>query len=216
MNAASIVDEFVAAGQRPVGRTARERFDRRFDELWLANEADATTALNELAAAASTHSSALEALLGVVQRHRLAQPGIRSLILDPHDIEDLEQAVLAVVATRLDQFAGRSKFTTWLFTVGKNEARMLLRHRSRRPRTGAELPETGYLARLSTLLVERDLVERSLESLPEEFRVVLLLREVEHLEYSEIAARLDVPVGTVRSRLSRARQLMASAVRDLG
>ena len=195
--------------------TARTQLEQRYRELRSSESPDSHVLIDELAAVAKQSASAMEALLGLVQQHGLAIPAIRQVLIDRSDVEDTEQAVLATVALRLDQFDGRSRFTTWLYRVASNEAKSLIRMRSRRPATGAELPDLGYLARLSTILGQRDLIDRALGELPEKYRVVLLAREVQQLDYEEIASTLDLPLGTVRSRLHRARELMATAISSL-
>lgn len=194
---------------------ARSQVERFYRSLRASNDEGAHELMDALADAAKQSAPAMETLLGLVQQHSLAVPAIRRVLINPADVDDTEQAALASVALRLNQFDGRSRFTTWLYTVASNEAKSLLRMRSRRPATGAELPETGYLAHLSTLLGQRDMIDRALEQLPEKFREVLIAREVRQLDYEEIAATLDLPVGTVRSRLHRARELMATSIAEL-
>lgn len=191
---------------------ARSQVEQQYRSLRSAEEDGQHQLMDSLAAAAKLSPPAMETLLGLVQEHSLAIPAIRRILINAADIEDTEQAVLASVALRLHQFDGRSRFTTWLYQVASNEAKTLLRMRSRRPATGAELPDSGYLAHLSTLLGQRDLIDRALEELPEKFREVLVAREVRQLDYEEIAVSLDLPVGTVRSRLHRARELMATSI----
>lgn len=190
---------------------ARARLENEY-QLLRGRSADGPL-LDRLAVAAATSPAALEALLGLIRANRLAQPAIRRLVVDETDVDDVEQAVLAVVALKVSQFRGEARFTTWLHRVAGNEAKMFIRARLRRPpAAGSESPERGYLARLSSVIGNRDVVERALDAIPEHYRVALVLREVEHLGYEEIADRLDVPVGTVRSRLHKARELMAREI----
>lgn len=199
---------------RTGGQIAGERLHRRFDALWAAKDDAAHALLDQLAAQAVHDDRSLEALIAIVQRHRLARPAIRRLVLDADDVDDIEQSTLAIVASRLDQFEQRSRFTTWLFRVATNEAKMLLRTRSRRPQAAdAEVPEGTYLARLSSIVADQSMVTEALAQLSDDYRAVLILREYDRLDYDEIARVLDVPVGTVRSRLNRARQLVATLVR---
>ena len=137
---------------------------------------------------------------------------------DEDDADDVTQRVLVRLHERLADWEGRARFTTWLHQVATNEAKMLIRSRSRRPITTNDdrIPEIGYLARLSTLVGDRDVIDRALRALPDLYREVLLLREVEQLGYDEIADRLEVPIGTVRSRLAKARQLLARAIDEVG
>jgi len=191
---------------------ARSQIEQQYRSLRGSEDDGQHQLIDSLADAAKGSPAAMETLLGLVQTHTLAMPAIRRILLNAADIEDTEQAVLATVALRLQQFDGRSRFTTWLYQVASNEAKGLLRMRSRRPATGAELPDSGYLAHLSTLLGQRDLIDRALAELPEKSREVLIAREVQQMDYEEIAAAFGVPVGTVRSRLHRARELMATSI----
>lgn len=155
-----------------------------------------------------------DAVLRTVEQHRLARPALHRLLIDTDDIEDAEQATLVAVGLRLDQFAATSRFTTWLHQIATNEAKMLIRSRERRPATSVAEPETTpFLARLSTMLADRDLVERALGELPDDLRRTITLREIDGLDYADIAAELGVEIGTVRSRLHRARAQLVERLR---
>jgi DNA-directed RNA polymerase specialized sigma24 family protein len=104
-----------------------------FGAWWRARDERAVRLLDELAARADDDIDALAALLGLILDNGLCRPALRTLLVDEHDLEDAEQAALAVVSQRLGQFEGRSRFTTWLHQVAVNEARMLIRSRARRP-----------------------------------------------------------------------------------
>lgn len=156
----------------------------------------------------------IDAVLRVVERHGLARPALHRLLIDADDIEEAEQATLAAVGLRLDQFAGTSRFTTWLHQVATNEAKMLIRSRERRPTTAVAEPTTApFLARLSTMLADRDLVDRALAELPDDLRRTIALREIDGLDYADIATELDIEIGTVRSRLHRARAQLLDHLR---
>lgn len=199
--------------------TARAEFETTFADAWRADDQSAAhDMLNALAGAASGSPQALEVLVSVLSVNGLARPAVRRILLDPQDIDDVEQAALATAALKVDQFDGRSRFTTWLFTIASNEAKMLLRTRSRRPNESGgsigEDIEPGYVARLSTILGNRDVIERAMAALSDELRVVLVAREVQRLDYDEIASTYELPVGTVRSRLHRARAALARELRS--
>lgn len=159
------------------------------------------------AAAAGGDATALETLLlrHADRVHRIC----RRIVPDPGDALDATQEALLRVATRIGHFDGRSAFTTWLYRVATNTALDEARRRSRRPRPVADpdldragTPDPGDAA-------TRIDVQAALAEVPEVFRVALVLRDLCDLPYEEIATILDVPTGTVRSRIARGRALLA-------
>jgi RNA polymerase sigma-70 factor, ECF subfamily len=186
----------------------------RFATWWASRDERAARLLDDLASRADRDAAALGALLRLVLEHGLSRPALRTVLLDGYDIEEAEQSTLAVVAHRIVQFEGRARFTTWLHRIAVNEARMLVRSRARRPSVplSEEPAVSAYLTRLSTLVADRVAVRQAIDALSEEYREPLVLREYDGLSYDEIAARLDCPVGTVRSRLSRARAALSAAL----
>jgi RNA polymerase sigma-70 factor (ECF subfamily) len=188
----------------------------RYDGLRARGDVDAGSYLDQVAlAAAGGAISARVALIGIVDEHRLARPAITKLLIDPADIDDAQQLALIAVAERIGGYEGRGPFLGWLHRVARNEALMLLRRKQRRNEpSGEEPPEQwGFVARLSSFVADADAVERLLAGLSHDHREALRLREIEGLDYEEIAARLGVPVGTVRSRLARARDQLARQAR---
>ena len=129
------------------------------------------------------------------------------------EAEDVAQEALVKAYLKLDKFAGGSSFYTWLYRIAFNTA--ISRRRVRRGEqsieqtrelTGNELIDGSESADQRMLRRERACeVHQAMNQLPEEFRSVLVLREVEGCDYDTIAEILDLPVGTVRSRLHRAR-----------
>jgi RNA polymerase sigma-70 factor (ECF subfamily) len=171
--------------------------------------------LDELAMrAAAGDRLALEEVLAEVQ------PRVRRIcgrmLLFPEDAEEATQDALLLVATRIQQFGGRSRFTTWLHAVASNSARSTYRSLKRRAseRLTGELPVHADPRTTSVIAGSRlDLLD-ALEVVGAEHPELvepLVLRDVQELEYNEIAALLDVPLGTVKSRIHSAR----NAVRPL-
>lgn len=198
-----------------VDRLGAERLADQFARWWDGRHPEGQELLDELAARAGSDEVALSALLSLIDRHGLARAALRRTLVDNDDVDEAEQSTMAVVAFKIDSFDGRARFTTWLYQVARNEAKMLIRSRSRRPATPVAEPElTPFLARLSTLLANRDVIDRAFEALPEEYRRPLRLREFDGLEYDEIAATLGIPIGTVRSRLSRGRARLVEQLRS--
>jgi RNA polymerase sigma-70 factor (ECF subfamily) len=202
---------------RPGGLPDDERALRhRYDGLRADGDVTAGSYLDQIAlAAAGGMVSARSALIAIVDEHRLARSAITKLLIDPADIDDAQQLTLIAVAERVGGYEGRGPFLGWLHRVARNEALMLLRRKQRRNEpSGEEPPEQwGFVARLSSFVADADAVDRLLAGLSADHREALRLREIEGLDYEEIAARLGVPVGTVRSRLARARDQLARQAR---
>jgi RNA polymerase sigma-70 factor, ECF subfamily len=129
------------------------------------------------------------------------------------DAEDIAQEAFVQAYVKLRTFAGGSAFYTWLYRIAVNAA--ISRRRKRREQTsvdskreelGLEPQDDGEMAEERLLREERAAaVRRALERLSDEHRTILVLREVDDCDYDEIAQILQLPVGTVRSRLHRAR-----------
>ena len=174
-----------------------------------AQESPDLEALAERAAEGDQH--ALHQLLVEIQ------PRVRRIcgrmLLYPEDAEEAAQDALLLVSTRIHTFAGRSRFTTWLHAVASNSARSTYRTLKRR---SAELPTdqmpTAADPRTTSVIAgsRLDFLE-ALEILGVDHPALvepLLLRDVQELEYSDIANLLDIPVGTVKSRIHSARQIV--------
>ncbi|QIB36331.1 sigma-70 family RNA polymerase sigma factor [Ancylobacter pratisalsi] len=145
---------------------------------------------------------AIEPLIPALRRYA------RALLANRADADDLVQDCLERAVSRWHQRRPDSEPRPWLFAILHNLAMTRLRRASSRPRS-ASIDETGELefARPATqedALRHAELL-RALAQLPEDQRAVLLLVAVEELSYAEAATALDIPIGTVMSRLSRAR-----------
>lgn len=131
---------------------------------------------------------------------------VRGILGSPSESEDVAQEVFLKAYANLAKFRGESGFFTWLYRIAVNEA---LRARKRRTFANADaLPEVEApppappeedAPTLATL-------EKLLRKLSDEFRSIVVLRDIEGLSYSDIAETLEIPLGTVESRLFRARQ----------
>ena len=172
-----------------------------------------------LAAAANAGDrGALEVLLA---RHLDRVHAIcRRVTGHPEDALDATQEALIAVTRGLHRYDGRALFTTWLYRVATNAALDELRRRKRRPEP-AELIEDRPLggggagaAPVESAVVARLDVDAALAGLSPEFRAAVVLRDLCDLDYAEIAEVLDVPIGTVRSRIARGRAAIADQLRE--
>jgi RNA polymerase sigma-70 factor (ECF subfamily) len=138
----------------------------------------------------------------------------RRIVAHPEDALDATQEAMIAIARGIARFDGRSAFTTWLYRVATNAALDELRRRNRRPvaveNVGTE--EARAEPAVDALVSDRVDVDAALATLPVEFRTAVVLRDLCDLDYAEIADALDIPPGTVRSRIARGRALLASAL----
>ncbi|MFM9226174.1 MAG: RNA polymerase sigma factor [Actinomycetota bacterium] len=132
------------------------------------------------------------------------------IVIDRHDADDAVQNALIAIVRALPSFDGRSKFSTWVYRIATNAALDEVRRIRRRPLpVDDEILAPSPVADGSAAVDAQIAVRGALEKMPEEFRVAMVLRHVADLDYAEIAEILGVPVGTVRSRLSRGREQLA-------
>ncbi len=151
------------------------------------------------------------------------------LIRDPGEVEDVTQEAFIKAYRALPSFRGDSAFYTWLYRIGINTAKNYLVAMGRRAPTSTEVEAEdaeGYaegelLRDINTpesLLLSKEIagtVNAAIESLPEELRSAIQLRELEGMSYEEIAKMMDCPIGTVRSRIFRAREAIAERLKPL-
>lgn len=168
-------------------------------------------------AAVAGQTRAVEELL---RRH---QPRLRAvcrrILNNDADADDATQNALIAIVRALPSFDGRSAFGTWAYRIATNAALDEARRRQRRPRIGRDELDVSTLVDLSSdrvfaSLDERDALEKALASVPEDFRVAVVLRDVADLDYDQIAQVLEVPIGTVRSRIARGRAHLADILRN--
>ncbi len=163
--------------------------------------------------------AALETLLR--RHHARIWAVCRRLAGNDADAADATQEAMLLIVRRLGTFDGRSRFTTWAHRVATNACLDELRRRKRRPARGLpdDDPDSGQVLVAADQPVDRQVSERltvdaALAQLPEEFRVPVVLRDVVGHDYAEIAAILDIPPGTVRSRIARGRSRLADLLAD--
>jgi RNA polymerase sigma-70 factor, ECF subfamily len=153
---------------------------------------------------------------------------VSRFVPDAAEAEDVAQEAFIKAYRALASFRGDSAFYTWLYRIAINTAKNALVSNRRRPvdfDLDLQDPEQyDRHARLKdgdtpegVLLTEeiRNVVERAMEQLPEDLRTAIVLRELEGLSYEEIAEAMDCPVGTVRSRIFRAREAIDKKLKPL-
>lgn len=168
--------------------------------------------LRPLAEEARRSEPAMEFLLGLLDNHRIVRSTVAKHVTDEQLIEEASQDALLSIAQHIHQYEGRSRFTTWVFPIAANAGRMATRGQSRRPDAGArsQLPEIDpSLRRMSSVIVSADQIRQAVSSLPDHYRQPFELREYGGRSYSEIAEDLGLTVGTVKSRIARAREHVA-------
>lgn len=151
------------------------------------------------------------------------------LIKDPHEVQDVAQEAFIKAYRALPTFRGESAFYTWLYRIGINTAKNHLMARNRRAPTTTEFDndeaegfeDADGLHEINTpeneLMSKQiaQVVNDAMAALPEELRTAIQLREIEGLSYEDIAETMGCPIGTVRSRIFRAREAIAARLRPL-
>jgi len=151
------------------------------------------------------------------------------MVRDPDEVEDIAQETFIKAYRALPQFRGDAAFYTWLYRIGVNTAKNYLASRHRTMPTLSEqaldeddepderlvakdigTPESELLSKQMVIAVNE-----AVDALPEELRQAITLREMEGMSYEEIAEAMDCPIGTVRSRIFRAREAIAAKLRPI-
>ncbi len=166
-------------------------------------------------------------LLVLRYQHRVAAL-VGRFVHDSQEAEDVTQEAFIKAYRALALFRGDSAFYTWLYRIAVNTAKNHLVSRSRRPPASdvnaddAEVTELGAVLReiedpessLATMKLKQA-IDEAIEELPEDLRTAFTLREFSGLSYEDITEVMDCPVGTVRSRIFRAREAIDKKIREL-
>ena len=170
---------------------------------------------------------AFELLMSKYQRRLIRL--ISRFVKDEHEVNDVAQEAMIRAYRALPNFRGHSAFYTWLYRIAINTAKNFLVTSGKLPFVSAETAnEDGDILDLSDQIadyhtpeaemINREIlqtVELTISHLPEDLRKAITLREMEGLSYEEIAKIMDCPIGTVRSRIFRAREVIAKDLRPL-
>lgn len=152
---------------------------------------------------------AADLLASAVDELGLARAGVRRVLVDEADVDDVTQDTLVSMAASLGSFTGEASFVTWLFTIAKRRAVDHLRRRRASEPLGDHV---GEAVRISSLVATRETVRTMVERLPDNYRRAVELRDIERLPYAEVASRLELNVNTVKSHVARGRALLATMV----
>ena len=164
----------------------------------------------------------------LVIRYQNKVAGLLTRYISPNDIPDVVQESFIKAYRSIDSFRGDSAFYTWLYRIAVNTAKNYLTAQGRRPPNEDILAEDAESYDVGKNLREVDTPENemlsnelkkivfdTIKGLQEDLRTAITLRELEGLSYEEIAEIMDCPVGTVRSRIFRAREIIESKVKPL-
>ncbi len=163
-------------------------------------------------------------LLVLKYEHKIVNLVMR-YVRDPELALDISQEAFIKAYKAIPGFRGDSAFYTWLYRIAVNTAKNYLAAQRRRPMDieldlqdpeqyglHARLKETDTPESLALSHELQETLERAIEALPEDLRTAIILRELEGMSYEEIAQTMDCPVGTVRSRIFRARDAIGKKV----
>ena len=153
--------------------------------------------------------------------YSMIQAVCRRILLNDSDADDATQNAMIAIVRGYESFDGRSAFSTWVYRIATNAALDELRRRRRRPLSlfsndGQQVDIADTHSDDRQLAFEAsDYLAQGLAQIPEEFRVALVLRDVADLDYEEISHVLNIPIGTVRSRIARGRGRLADILGNL-
>ena len=166
-------------------------------------------------------------LLVLKYQHKIVNLVMR-YVRDPEQALDITQEAFIKAYRALPRFRGDSAFYTWLYRIAVNTAKNHLAAQRRRPMDveldlqdpeqydlHAKLKETDTPEGVTISNELKEMVERAIAALPEDLRTAIVLRELEGMSYEEIAQTMECPVGTVRSRIFRARDAIAKKIGPL-
>ena len=166
-------------------------------------------------------------LLVLKYQHKIVNLVMR-YVRDPDQALDITQEAFLKAYRALPRFRGDSAFYTWLYRIAVNTAKNHLAAARRRPMDveldlqdpeqydlHAKLKETDTPEGVTLSKELRETVEKAIEALPEDLRTAIVLRELDGMSYEEIAQTMDCPVGTVRSRIFRARDAIGKKIGNL-
>jgi RNA polymerase sigma-70 factor, ECF subfamily len=166
-------------------------------------------------------------LLVIKYQHKIVQL-VNRYVKDPSEAQDIAQETFIKAYRALANFRGESAFYTWLYRIAINTAKNFLMAKSRRSSDyevdvyeAEQVENAPQLQGVETpeqLLLNDEIlhiINSAIEELPEDMRIAIMLREIEGMSYDDIAQIMDCPIGTVRSRIFRAREAIDNKLNPL-
>lgn len=164
----------------------------------------------------------------LVSRYQNKVAGLLTRYVSPNDIPDVVQESFIKAYRSLESFRGESAFYTWLYRIAVNTAKNYLTAQNRRPPNediqadeaesydvGSNLRDLETPENLMLSDEVRRIVFDTINNLPEELKTAITLREIDGMSYEEIADVMGCPVGTIRSRIFRAREIIDAKIQPL-
>ncbi|MGO1235222.1 RNA polymerase sigma factor [Microbacterium gubbeenense] len=204
-----------------MGTTRRDELVRALDDsdaraasraaAALVESGEPDMALEALAERAAGSRAALDALVETLDASRVVHRFAGSMLLDRDAIDDVAQDTLISVVQSIASYRGGGRFTSWVHPIVRRRvADHLRRQRETSPLNEELLPS----ARMSSMIATRATVQQALADLPDLYRVPVVLRDVHGLSYAEVAERLELSLGTVKSQISRGRAMVAGMLTE--
>lgn len=204
-----------------MGTTRRDELVRALDDAdtrsasraaaALVESDEADVALDILAVRAADSRAALDALVETLDASRVVHRFAGSMLLDRDAIDDVAQDSLISVVRSIASYRGGGKFTSWVHPIVR---RRVADHLRQQRATSALDEELLPSARMSSMIATRASVQQALSDLPELYRLPVILRDVHGLSYAEVAERLELSLGTVKSQVSRGRAMVAGMLTE--
>lgn len=190
------------------GDTVQARY--AVDALFNAGQID--DALQLTAEYLSEGGDVVELFIEALDRSGTVHRFAGALLLDKSAVDDVAQDSLISIAQSANSYRGKGKVTTWVHSIVRNR---VVDHIRRQRETVELTEEVSPAARMSSIIATRSTVQTALESLPEKYRTVVVLRDIEGIPYADIAQQTGCSLGTVKSQISRGRAMVASRIQGL-
>lgn len=204
-NTQLITEDAVAAIIGPRGAARTEAIAQLLDPN--ADLEACNSVLDRLGALAGQSPAALDTVVTAIYERSFARAEICRYLLAPDDIDDALQDVVLAVTRQIGTYRSEGHLAAWVAGIARHKAVDILRRRTDTPTDS--IADDTEVERFSSQIATRTDIDVAIEALPSHHREILRLRDIEHRTYQAIADHLGIELGTVRSRLARARAQLA-------